>query len=288
MARGQNNSGGTENKDKNKPAAAEQPAAGSGETAGAGTDGGHIEKAGDPGDEQPEQGKQPAAAADLTQPAQQLPAGPTIEAYVKAGYDPATYPPDGYREQPSAGLDYYRAHGVVEPVVPMTEEHDAPDTATLVPCDNGAVDPSPDQKELLLDACRRFNVDPTVERTPRELLKWRCEPANRLTRVPASVTIVTAGGVKLKHYDDPDYPMDQDTEETLARIFSAFAKDPKTKELIRLPLPEDLALPITAVTGYPQTADHQYRRGYLREGGKKEADRREKTAAGAAKKAGKK
>jgi len=156
-----------------------------------------------------------------------------------------------------------------------TEPKEEPATATLLPCDNGAVEASPAMKELLLDACERFNVDPTLERVPRELLKWRYEPANRLTRVPAAVVIVTSGGVKLKHYEDPDYPMDQDTEETLARIFGAFAKD-ADKNVVRTPLPEDLALPIQAVTGIPQTADHVFRRGYLREGGKKEADKRDK------------
>lgn len=35
--------------------------------------------------------------------------GPTFEAYVAAGYLPATYPPQGYAEVPSAGLDAYRA-----------------------------------------------------------------------------------------------------------------------------------------------------------------------------------
>lgn len=35
--------------------------------------------------------------------------GPTLEEYVEAGYDPADYPPQGFAEVPSAGLDAYRA-----------------------------------------------------------------------------------------------------------------------------------------------------------------------------------
>jgi hypothetical protein len=43
-----------------------------------------------------------------------------------------------------------------------------------------------------------------------------------------------------------------------------------------VPLPDDLALPVAQVTGVATKTEHRYRRGYLREGGKKEADRREK------------
>ena len=35
--------------------------------------------------------------------------GPTIEEFVFAGYKPENYPPAGYAERPSAGLDRYRA-----------------------------------------------------------------------------------------------------------------------------------------------------------------------------------
>lgn len=35
--------------------------------------------------------------------------GPTFEEFVKAGYLPENYPPEGYAEKPSTGLDEYRA-----------------------------------------------------------------------------------------------------------------------------------------------------------------------------------
>ena len=38
-----------------------------------------------------------------------LPLGPTIEEYVAAGYSAETYPPMGYAEVASPGLDAYRA-----------------------------------------------------------------------------------------------------------------------------------------------------------------------------------
>jgi len=162
------------------------------------------------------------------------------------------------------------------------DEDQAPAKATLVPMDNGKTECPAGAKELLLEACERFGVDPTVERIPSELASWNYYRGDRRSGVPASVVIVTAGGVKLRHYSDPDYvapnctdaAMDQDTEETLARLFGAYRKDAQ-KNLVRVPLPEDLALPGPAVTGFPNTEDHRYRRGYLAEGGKGEADRRD-------------
>jgi hypothetical protein len=159
-----------------------------------------------------------------------------------------------------------------------------PATSTLVRMDNGQTEATGAMRELLLDACDRFGVDPTEESNPRELINWKYYHEDVRNRVPASVVLVTAGGVKVRHYADPDYlapgctelAMDQDTEEILARIFGAFTKDPQTKEIRRTALPKDLALPPQAVTGLSQAKDHQYRRGYLREGGKVEADRREK------------
>lgn len=34
--------------------------------------------------------------------------GPTLEEFVAAGYKPENYPPDGYAEKPSAGLEAFR------------------------------------------------------------------------------------------------------------------------------------------------------------------------------------
>lgn len=55
-------------------------------------------------------------------------AGPTIEEFVKAGYDPKGYPPSGYAEKPSEGLTYFRANGKM-PEAPAP----APVTADLLP-----------------------------------------------------------------------------------------------------------------------------------------------------------
>lgn len=171
---------------------------------------------------------------------------------------------------------------VAEPEDDVDWEAQAAATATLVPMDNGKTECPPGAKELLLEACERFGVDPTVERQPSELGSWNFYKGDRRLGVPASVVLVTAGGVKLRHYADPDYvapnctepAMDQDTEDTLARLFGAYRKDAQ-KNLVRMPLPEDLALPGPAVTGFPTQEDHRYRRGYLAEGGKAEADRRD-------------
>lgn len=119
---------------------------------------------------------------------------------------------------------------------------------------------------LMLEACERFNVDPRKNRTPMELLAWRFLPGNDLAipPVPDAVVIVTAGGVKLKHYEDPGFPMDLETEERLAKVFNAFHIDPKTKDVTRKPLPVSLALPASAVTGEVLTQNHIHPGGYLR------------------------
>jgi hypothetical protein len=158
-----------------------------------------------------------------------------------------------------------------EPAAPAP----ATEKATLVPCNNGLTEASDRAIQLLLEACEKFGVNPTMEQRPRELASWNFYPASQVDGVPAAVVIVTKGGVKLKHYADPSYPMDRDTQETLVRIFRAFVKDPVTKELVEGPLPTDLALPFTAVTGTVQAETHRYRRGYLAEGGKAAADQRD-------------
>lgn len=186
---------------------------------------------------------------------------------------------------PTAGPDLDEEDGSEDPPISKPAAIRA-----LVPQDNGALESSDSQKALLLDACERFGIDPTIHDqegdSPQELASWKWYPGQPAKRVPASVVVVTSGGVKLRHYERPDFmaalctefAMDQDTEERLARIFNAFKRDPKTKEIMRLPLPEDLALPVHAITGVSGTTEHIYRRGYLREGGKKEADKREAKA----------
>jgi hypothetical protein len=161
------------------------------------------------------------------------------------------------------------------PPKPPTPPPPPPAAARLAPAFLPETDGRNGQREvnLLLDACERYGVNPEVDARPVELLSWRYYAADPTERTPAAVVIVTAGGQKLKHWDDPSYPMDPDTEERLRNIFGAWKKD---KDGTRIPtqLPGELTLPESAVTGLVQSDDHQYKRGYLREGGKVEADRR--------------
>lgn len=132
---------------------------------------------------------------------------------------------------------------------------------------------SPMALAMLLDACERFGVNPEQDHRPMELLSWKFRPANPVEQIPASVTLVTAGGVKLVHYAEASYPMDPDTEDRLRNVFNCWRKD-KDGTKVPTPLPEDLTLPEGAVTGLVATDDHVYRQGYLRSGGKAEAVRR--------------
>jgi hypothetical protein len=129
--------------------------------------------------------------------------------------------------------------------------------------------------DLLLEACDLFGVNPDPDVRPVELLSWRYYPADRRTDTPAKVVIVTAGGQKLGIWEDPDVPLEADTEETLRNIFGAFDVDPVTKAKVPGQLPPDLTLPRTAVTGISDRTDHVYKGGYLRSGGRREGARRQ-------------
>lgn len=74
--------------------------------------------------------KEPAAAAEGGLKS----GGPTLEEYIAAGYQPDTYPPSGYAEVPSPGLDAYRAaqseaKGVPEPPSDTPPEDSKPEVA---------------------------------------------------------------------------------------------------------------------------------------------------------------
>jgi hypothetical protein len=134
---------------------------------------------------------------------------------------------------------------------------------------------SPVAISLLLEACERFGIDPRSTTEPQELLAWRFyaggdEPG----RVrPDAVVIVTGGGTKLKHWDDPDEPLEPETEDRLRRIFGCYREDPKVPgRIITLPLPADLHLPTVILTGVSSGTEHQYVGGYLKAGGKDAAD----------------
>lgn len=117
--------------------------------------------------------------------------------------------------------------------------------------------------DLLMDACERFGVNPEVDARPQELAAWRFYPGDRLEGRPDAVVIVTHGGVKLKHFADPNHPMDPDTEDKLRAIFKAFTIN-AMKEVIPTALPVSLVLPSAAVTGQVEQKGHVHRGGYLR------------------------
>ncbi len=129
-------------------------------------------------------------------------------------------------------------------------------------------------------------MNPTSTCRPPELKAWTFYPGDDVDGRPDAVVLVTFGGVKVRHYADPDFlafgctepAMDSDTEERLRRIFNAFKVDPKTKEVSPAPLPADLTLPATHVDGRVRSTDHQYRGGYLKAGGKTEAAKRAEKA----------
>lgn len=129
---------------------------------------------------------------------------------------------------------------------------------------------NPTHAELLAEACYVFGVNPDPRVKPRELAAHRFDPGepNGTPPIPASVIFVTGGGVKIR------YPIDDQTEERLRVIYNCYREDPKTHTRVALPLPQTLTLPHEQVDGIVRSAEHQYRTGYLHEGGKEEAARR--------------
>lgn len=129
------------------------------------------------------------------------------------------------------------------------------------------------ERRLLAEACYVFGINPDPTLKPRELAAWRYDQGDpdAATPVPAYVSMVTSGGLKIR------YPLDEDSEIRLRTVYNCFRVNRKTGEREVLPLPPDLTLPREAVDGIVRTSEHQYRTGYLREGGKAESDRRAKT-----------
>lgn len=154
-------------------------------------------------------------------------------------------------------------------------ERKGDDARTLVP--EASHNMQPHAISLLFEACDKFGISPYADQDPVELLAWRFYPGSDQPRkvTPDAVVLVTAGGLKIKHWDDPDWPMDPDTEERLRRIFQAFHIDPVTKRAVPDPLPDDLRLPVQHVTGEITSTEHQYPGGYLRAGGAAAADAKE-------------
>lgn len=133
----------------------------------------------------------------------------------------------------------------------------------------------PVKRRLLAEACLIFGIDPDPRKKPLELAGFRFDAGepDGPNPVPASVSVVTSGGLKIR------YPMDSDTETRLRLAFGAFVVEKGSGERKELPLPDDLTLPRSNVDGVVRTNEHQYRPGYLRSGGKSEADRRETVSA---------
>lgn len=127
---------------------------------------------------------------------------------------------------------------------------------------------------LLLDACNVYGVPPDMSlpmpnnrgRGPfRGLLAWKFYPGDEQAGTPDSVALTTVGGLKIRFYADPEFPMDLDTENRLRNVFHAWKTDPKTNEIVPLPLPDDLTLSPQAVFGQvPKQGPHVYPGGYLR------------------------
>jgi hypothetical protein len=138
---------------------------------------------------------------------------------------------------------------------------------------------SPVAISLILEAGETYGVSPYADVEPTEILAWRFYPGHdEPGRVsPDAVVFVTAGGLKIKHYDDPAEPMDPETQDRLRRVFGCFTPDPNDPgKVIVLPLPANLHLPAVAVTGNSGSNEHQYPGGYLRAGGREAADEKER------------
>ena len=162
------------------------------------------------------------------------------------------------------------AAGLASGQVPLRSGHEplADDRAAavgdpeIVPEESGQQVPA-SGLELLYATCEKYGVNPTWDVQPRELASWRYHGANRRAGTPEAVTIVTAGGVKLKEYADPNFPKDEDTEERLRGIFKSYTFNPN-KERVLLPLPDDLTLPAESVDGQVRSTTHVVRAGWRR------------------------
>jgi hypothetical protein len=125
--------------------------------------------------------------------------------------------------------------------------------------------------DLLGEACLIYGINPDPRARPIELPfnAWRFYPGDRADDQPDRVALATAGGLKLFH------PPTDDTLTKLRQVFKLQRTNPKTGDIYFAPLPEDLTLPRSLIDGRVPTSAHVYKGGYLRSGGKAEADRRE-------------
>ncbi len=145
-------------------------------------------------------------------------------------------------------------------------------SAIRVPGERNGQQDRADAKALLFHVCEVFGVDPSADKRPEELLTWTFYPGKPVDGIPASVSIVTGGGQKLKLYEDDS--LEDDTVQTLGRIFKLTPKA-EGKPWTTDDLPENLTLPPVMVHGYSTSQEHVYKGGYLKSGGAKEAARRQ-------------
>lgn len=197
--------------------------------------------------------------------------------------DPAeNQDPDGGEQQPPAGDSTApevkpEAKGKTAPAPKAQAKTPAPKAKTPDPEPEPVAEEDPFEvvpeskgntsekaQELLFQACEAYGVNPNGLQRPRELAAWSFYPGSRIEGVPDAVVFVTSGGLKVKHWADPNHPMDGDTEDRLRNAFGAWAI--VNKERVPAPLPADRTLPEPAVTGIPSGGSrrHVYPGGYLR------------------------
>ena len=98
---------------------------------------------------------------------------------------------------------------------------------------------------LLAEACRVFGINPDPELRPLELAAHKFYGSAELLE-PMSVSLVTAGGLKIR------YPIDAATEYRLRyNVFKAHktVRNGWSEQHVELPLPADLRLPRVHLTG---------------------------------------
>jgi hypothetical protein len=112
---------------------------------------------------------------------------------------------------------------------------------------------------------------------PLELMGWKHYPANLANGTQEHVVLVTAGGMKIKHFHDGmiDEVRDPDTARQIRDRLRLYAVDKSSGDRVPMALPQDLTLSEEAVTGVVKAQDHIYAGGYLKGGGKAEAMKRE-------------
>lgn len=169
---------------------------------------------------------------------------------VRRGDDPNAPPVDD-----GAGAEELEPEEILEKVIPEA-------IATKLAKDSRRDELDPMERRILAEACYVFGLNPDPTLKPRELAQYRFDQGDphAASPVPPYVSLVTAGGLKLR------YPIDDDTETRLRTVYNCFRANPRTGEREALPLPPDLTLPREAVDGVVRSSEHQYRTGYLKEG----------------------